>query len=47
MKRAKVRLIFDTRKSSKNAISELYPIALQLFQTKPRIIQLPYETLKN
>ncbi len=44
---AKVRLILDTRKSSKNAISELYPIALRVFHIKPRIIRLPYETSKN
>lgn len=44
---AKVRLILDTRKSSKNAISELYPIALRVFHNKPRIIRLPYETTKS
>lgn len=44
---AKVRLILDTRKSSKNAISELYPIALRVFHIKPRIIRLPYKTSKN
>ena len=44
---AKVRLILDTRKSSKNAISKLYPIALRVFHIKPRIIRLPYETSKN
>lgn len=44
---AKVRLILDTRKSSKNAISELYPIALRVFHIKPRIIRLPNETSKN
>jgi len=44
---AKVRLILDTRISSKNAISELFPIALRVFHTKPRIIRLPYETSKN
>lgn len=44
---AKVRLILDTRKSSKNAISELYPIALRVFHIKPRIIRLPYETSKT
>ncbi len=43
---AKVRLILDTRKSSKNTISELYPIALRVFHIKPRIIRLPYETSK-
>ena len=45
-KMAKVRLILDTRKSSKNAISELFPIALRVFHNKPRIIRLPYETSK-
>ena len=44
---AKVRLILDTRKSSKNAISKLFPIALRVFHNKPRIIRLPYETSKN
>ncbi len=41
---AKVRLILDTRESSKNAVSELYPIALRVFHIKPRIIRLPYQT---
>jgi len=41
---AKVKLILDTRKSSKNAVSELYPIALRVFHIKPRIIRLPYQT---
>ena len=41
---AKVRLILDTRKSSKNTISEMYPIALRVFHIKPRIIRLPYQT---
>ena len=41
---AKVRLILDTRKSSKNAVLELYPIALRVFHIKPRIIRLPYQT---
>lgn len=41
---AKVRLILDTRKSSKNAVLELYPIALRVFHIKPRIIRLPYHT---
>ncbi|WP_339656660.1 tyrosine-type recombinase/integrase [uncultured Maribacter sp.] len=44
---AKVRLILDTRKSSKNAISKLFPIALRVFHAKPRIIRLPYETSKS
>lgn len=44
---AKVRLILDTRKSSKNAISKLFPIALRVFHAKPRISRLPYETSKS
>tara|TARA_R110001583_G_C5612071_1_gene405411 strand:- start:257 stop:1513 length:1257 start_codon:yes stop_codon:yes gene_type:complete len=44
---AKVRLILDTRKSSKNTISELFPIAIRVFHNKPRIIRLPYETSKQ
>ena len=44
---AKIRLILDTRKSSKNTISELYPIALRVFHIRPRIIRLPYETSKS
>lgn len=44
---AKVRLIIDTRKSSKNPITKLFPIALRVFHNKPRIIRLPYETSKS
>ncbi len=42
-KMAKIKLILDTRKSLKNAISELFPIVLRVFHNKPRIIRLPYE----
>ncbi len=35
------------KKSSKNAISELFPIVLHVLHNKPRIIRLPYETSKR
>ena len=44
---AKVRLVLDTRISSKNAVSKLFPVALRVFHNKPRIIRLPYETSKS
>lgn len=43
---AKVRLILDTRKSSKSSNSELFPIALRVYHVKPRMIRLPYHTSK-
>ncbi|MGX1927908.1 tyrosine-type recombinase/integrase [Flagellimonas sp. 2504JD4-2] len=43
---AKVRLILDTRKSSKSANSNLFPIALRVYHIKPRLIRLPYQTSK-
>ena len=44
---AKVRLILDTRKSSKSANSDLFPIALRVYHIKPRLIRLPYQTSKS
>ncbi|WP_170164456.1 tyrosine-type recombinase/integrase [Sinomicrobium pectinilyticum] len=41
---ARIRLILDTRKSSKSATSGLYPVALRLFHKRQRLIRLPYYT---
>ena len=40
---ARVKLILDTRKNSKNT-DGLFPIALSIFHKKPRILRLPFST---
>lgn len=41
---ASARLILDSRKSSRNATTGLYPICLKIFHKKSRLIRLPYYT---
>lgn len=41
---ARVRLVLDTRKSSKSSSTGLYPVALRVFHRKPRLIRLSFYT---
>ncbi|MEX0315147.1 MAG: hypothetical protein AB3N18_13295, partial [Allomuricauda sp.] len=41
---ARIRLILDTRKSSKSTNSGLFPIAIRVFHKRQRHIRLPYYT---
>lgn len=44
LKMARVRLVLDTRESSKSSTTGLYPIALRVFHRKARLIRLSFYT---
>lgn len=44
---ARVRLVLDTRKTSKSKSNGLYPVAIRLFHKKQKFIRLPYATSIN